>query len=163
MGSISGDEYFDLVIKGFGHLTPGETREATYFTEDIFKVQWLANLRLITFITIADEIDFTDFNRYIFNCIETAKNLRSRLGGPYTLNCVVASEGVPQESKEFALKKPRGHVNFSEYPVIVDLAGREVYYYTGPIVRGILYEKFEREYIYGHFVIPMLILKDESV
>ena len=163
MKPIDADDYFELVMRGFAHLKLLETDEMTIFTEDIFKFRWMTNLRFNSFITLADELDAATLNYYTLKCFGMAKQGRSKLGEPYVCNAAVISADVKQDAIDYALKRPRHHSNSSEYPIVIDLARGETYYYTGPIIHGILYEKFEREYINGHFAMPLGVLKQKQL
>ena len=162
MKPIDADEYFDLIMKGFSHLDPGETDEMTYFMEDIFKLRWLTRVRFNTFVTLAEELDMASFQRFRMVCLQITSKGRSKMGEPSVCNAVAICEGVAPEVVEYAQKRPAKHANMSEYPVIIDLKGGEAHYYTGPILYGILYAQFEREYIESHFALPLRALKERK-
>lgn len=156
--AIKPEDYFDLVMKGFAHLDPVESDEMTILTEDIFKFRWMARLRLSSFITLADGIDAKLMHRYLETCAQFAKKGRSKLGEPLVCNAVAMSENVSSDAVEYAMKRPQIRSSMDAFPIVVDLKTGDVYYYTGPIFYGVIYEKFEREYIDGHFALPLRVL-----
>ena len=162
MVMIDPQEYFDLVMKGFSHLEPMDNEQATIFTEDIFRWRWMARLRMTSFIALADELSLSELKRYMMMCLQFARKNRSKLGEPLACIGVVMSSSVSREAVEYALMRPARHSSFDEFPVVVDLNKGEVHYYSGLILYGLLYEKFEREYIDGHFALPMRILKEKQ-
>ncbi|MCL1896460.1 MAG: hypothetical protein FWG03_07940 [Clostridiales bacterium] len=155
---IKPEDYFDLVMKGFAHVTPAESEEMTVLTEDIFKLRWMTRVRFSSFIAMADSLDETMMRQYMMACVQMSKKGRSKLGEPIVCNGVVMSGDVSRGAAEYALRRPALHTTMDEYPIVVDLKAGQVHYYTGPILYGILYEKFEREYIDGHFALPARIL-----
>ncbi|MCL1895559.1 MAG: hypothetical protein FWG03_03330 [Clostridiales bacterium] len=155
---IKPEDYFDLVMKGFGHVKPVEIEEMTVLTEDIFKLYWMARVRFYSFIAMADELDETMMRQYMMACVQFSKKNRSKLGEPIVCNGVVMSGDVKQSAVDYAQRRPALHTTMDEYPIIVDLKSGEVHYYTGPILYGIIYAKFGREYIDGHFALPARIL-----
>lgn len=159
--TIKPEDYFDLVMKGFSHLEPIESDEMTILTEDIFRFRWMARLRLCSFITYADTIDAQVMRVFIQSCLQFAKKARSKLGEPLVCNAVAMSENISGDAVEFALKRPPIQSTMDAYPVVVDLKAGDIHYYRGPILYGILYEKFEREYIDGHFALPMRVLAEK--
>ena len=162
MKSINANDYFDLVMKGFAHVKQQhETEEMTVITEDIFRIAWMTRVRFNSFITFADEINLSDYRAYMMQCLGMTRQSRSKLGFPSVCNAVVVTENAPEELVEHAKKRPPMHTQMTEYTVVVDLATGETHYYTGPIFYGILYAKFEREYIDGHFAMPLRILWDK--
>jgi hypothetical protein len=155
-------EYYDLVMKGFSHLKPFDDDGLMGFTEDIFKLIWFASVKFNTFIAQTDDLTVESFQNFVNSCKKSAHKRRGKMGAPYVANAVVISSNVSEEVKAFALKRPKTHQNMDEFPIVVDIAKGEVYYYTGLIIRGFIYAKFEREYIYGHFVLPLESLKNRD-
>ena len=163
MKSINASDYFDLVMKGFDKAKQKyETEEMTIIAEDIFRIVWMTSVKFNSFITFADEIDIYSFQNYVRRCLETTKQNRSRLGFPSVCNAVLITRNAPEKVIEYALKRPAMHTSMTEYSIVVDLATGKTHYYTGPILYGIIYAKFEREYIDGHFALPLRYLKDKK-
>ena len=158
MKPIDVQDYFDLVVKGFSHIKPRETEKMTVFTEDIFKLQWLTRVRFNSFVTLADELDARTFYGYVLDCQGLAKRGSTMFGEPYVCNVVAICDNADQAAIDYALKRPPKNPRVNTYPVIVDLKKQEVHYYTGPIFYGVIYAKFEREYIDGHFALPLKAL-----
>jgi len=149
-------------MKGFADVKQqAETEEMTIITEDIFKLNWMTTVRFNSFISFADEIDLRTFRSFIMMCLNMTKQGRSKLGMPSVCNAVLIAGNVPQDVMEFACQRPSKHTTMTEYPVVVDLAKHKTYYYTGPIFYGAIYARFEREYIDGHFAMPLRILSDK--
>ena len=158
MKPIDASDYFELVMKGFANMKQHETEEMTIITEDIFRISWMTSVRFNSFITFADEIDMPTFKAYVMQCLGMTRQNRSKIGFPSVCNAVVITENASDELVEYARKRPAMHTSMTEYPVLVDLATGEAHYYTGPILYGIIYAKFEREYIDGHFALPLKTL-----
>ena len=160
MKVITAEDYFELVMKGFSHLEPAENDEVTILSEDIFKFRWMARLRLCSFITHADGLDAHVMRYYTLRCIEMAKKNRSKLGEPLVCFAVAMSDSISRDAIDFSLQRPQIHPAMNVYPVLVDLKNGEIHYYTGPILYGVIYASFEREYMNGHFALPLRILKE---
>ena len=158
---IDVQDYFDLVVKGFTGKKATESEEMTIFTEDVFRWRWMSRLRIMSFVTLADELSPDDMKQYMMTVSRHAMKARSKFGEPSCCIGVVMCENPSQEAIDFALQRPQKHPALSRYSVVADLKTGEVHYYCGPILYGILYEKFEREYINGHFALPMEILKQK--
>jgi len=156
---INGDKYFDLMVKGFSHLELRETEQMTIFREGVFKLRWLSRVWFNSYITFADELDLDALKSYEMDCFTLARRTRNLMGELLVCNAVVVSGSVSEDAAEYARTRPTKSPMMSRYPVVVDLARGETHYYTGPILYGILYEKFEREYIHGHFALPLEALK----
>ena len=155
---IKPEDYFDLVMKGFGDAMQAESEDMTVLVEDIFKLRWMTRMRFYSFIAMADALDEATMRQYMMSCVQFSRKNRSKLGEPIVCNGVVMSGDVSRGAVEYALRRPALHTTMDEYPIVVDLKAGQVHYYTGPILYGILYEKFEREYIDGHFALPARIL-----
>ena len=158
------EKYCDLVRKGFEStkqsrdLKALETENATMYQEDIFKLYWMARVRFSSFISTVDEADEAIVSQFTAMNMLAAKKNRSKLGELICVVSVVICDKVSDKVREMAETRPAKHSTASEYLVVVDLPKREIYYYTGPILYGVLYEKFEREYINGHFGLPLKVL-----
>ena len=160
MKPIDANEYFELIMKGFAHVEKKyETEEMTVITEDIFKIVWMTSLRLNSYIAFADEIDSASFQHYLMDCLGMTRQGRSKLGSPSVCNAVLITENASKDIIAFARKRPTIHASMTEYPIVVDLATGETHYYMGPIFYGLIYAKFEREYIEGHFAMPLRFLE----
>ena len=162
MKPIDIDEYYELVMKGFSHIKPIDDDGMMVWVEDIFKIVWFASVRFNTFIAQSDDLTVESLIDFVLSCNKSAHKRRGRMGNPYVVNAVVISANVSEEVKAFALKRPKTHQNMDEFPIVVDIAKGEVYYYTGLIIRGFAYAKFEREYIYGHLALPLEALKNRG-
>ena len=158
------DKYYDLVRKCFEegnsskNLRVIETDHATMFQEDIFKLYWMARVRFSSFVATVDEADEEIIQQYTAMNMTLARRSRSKIGELICVISVIICDHVSDKIKAIAETRPEKHTTSSEYLVIIDLSAREAYYYKGPIFYGILYEKFEREYIYGHFALPLIAL-----
>ena len=160
MKPIDTDDYFEMVMKGFANVgNQFETETMTVITEEIFKIAWMTSVRFNNFITFADSIDLYRFQVYVNECLNMTRQNRSKLGFPSVCNAVLITENAPKSVIDHALKRPAMHPNMTEYPIVIDLAKGESYFYTGIIIYGVLYAKFEREYIDGHFALPLRVLK----
>ena len=159
MKPVEANDYFELVMKGFAHIEQKyETEEMTVVSEDIFKLIWMSSVRFDSFITFADEIDVYSFRNYVMQCLGMSRRGRSKLGIPSVCNAVVITENAPKAVIESVIQRPSMHASITEYPVVVDLVTGEAHYFTGPILYGLLRVKFEREYIDGHFALPLRFL-----
>ena len=158
------EKYCDLVRKGFESIKNArdlkvlETENAIVYQEDVFKLYWMARVRFNSFISTVDEPDEALVRQFTAMNMLTAKKNRSKLGELICVVSVVICEKVSDRIIEMAETRPAKHSTASEYLVIVDITKREIYYYKGAILYGILYEKFEREYINGHFGLPLQVL-----
>ena len=162
MGLINAEDYFDLVVKGFAGKNVEEAEDMTVFSEEIFKIQWVNRLRFNSYVALADRLDEDIMRNYANRCYYLAKKRRNLMGEPVVCNAVAISEDVSQGAIDLALGKPSIHMTIDAYPVVVDLRRMETYYYTGPIPLRILFNRFERDYIDGHFALPLRILKDKQ-
>lgn len=162
------EKYFEMVIKGF-EATKGskgikvlETENATMIMEDIFKIYWMARVRFCSFIASFDEVDADIVNQFKAMSMTVARRNRSKIGELITVISVIICKRVSDDIRAMAESRPPKHTTSSEYLVIVDLSAKEAYYYKGPILYGLLYEKFEREYIHGHFALPLTVLSSKK-
>jgi hypothetical protein len=162
---IEFEQYFDIVRKGFEgvkNLGVRETENSTLIREDVFKIYWMARVRFCSFVAVADDLDVELAQQFVLLNLKIARNERSKIGELLAVISVIACEHVTDEVREMAESRPPKHTTMSEYLVVADLSEHKAYYYRGPILYGILYEKFEREYIDGHFALPLRILSEKQ-
>jgi hypothetical protein len=159
--AINFQEYFGLVIKSFEKAKIFDQEGVTVMQEDIFRLRWLSRVRFNSFVTNTDEIDARTLSDFTTICLGLARKARSKLGELIVVNGVVCADRVGEDAKAFALQRPKKRMTSDVYPILVDLSSGEMHYYTGSIIYGILYEKFEREYIDKHFSEPLRFLNPE--
>ncbi|MDR1816581.1 MAG: hypothetical protein LBR00_07955 [Clostridiales Family XIII bacterium] len=149
------ETYRNRVAATFPDREPFEWEGITVFQEDVFRLYWLSRVRFFTFLADSEKIDLEELDNYARACVGYATKHRNKPAGIVVVNAALAAPKATKDALAFADARPRRRNTSDEFPVAVDLKKGEAHYYTGPIVYGLLYERFERAYIHRHLVAPL--------
>ena len=127
-----------------------ENGPVTVGFRSVFRSRWLTNFDLFTVLADCPEAGEASLSRLATQSLEYALRNRSQLLGmrnstALTVFPVLVAGSVNAGAKANALARPPKLVGAFLFPAIIDLAANEIYSFTGKVVWGSLYVKWQRE------------------
>ena len=137
-----------------------ESGPATAAFRSVFRTRWLTKFDLFTVLAGCPDASEPTISTLASEALEYAIRNRSRLFGmrnatALTVFPVLVASNVNDDAKSYALARPAKLAGAFTFPAIVDLAGNETYSYTGKVVWGSLYAKWQREQLSSTLGPPM--------
>jgi hypothetical protein len=157
---MNNQEYLQAVKSRFGKKVTfrQDTHNMLITYEEIFKWSWMATkLKITSFVKYLPSTQLSDIVSFSEICLKQA--IREKKGLPIGLQNgvvsynVIASDEISSDAITFATSCPNMHFAAFEIPVLFDLTRKEIHYYKGEIIWGMMYESFLKEYLINHFYI----------
>jgi len=133
------------------------THFSTFVTyEEVFKWKWGATkLKIFSFLAYSGEINKQQIESYSKECLRYA--IKNKKGLPrgwqngVVANNVLVSERVTADAIAFVTSRPDKHFSAFEMPGVYDLSSGSLYFYSGGVIWGAVYDKFIQDYISDKF------------